>query len=105
MGEYLKHCRHLGLARGLYFWRDHTGNEVDLLIDRAGDLWPVEMKSGATFQPEWLKGLQTFAKHAAAAPRGTPMLISDVPGTGLHRDTMLAHWRDALETLGAAPAD
>jgi uncharacterized protein len=59
--EYTKYCRHLGLANTLYFWRDHIGNEVDLLIERAGELWPVEMKSGATFQPEW---------HLAAPQRG-----------------------------------
>jgi len=99
MTEYLKHCRHLGLARDLYFWRDHIGNEVDLLIERAGELWPVEMKSGATFQPEWLKGLHTFSRHAAAAPRGTPLLISDVPGHGMHSGAMLAHWRKALDML------
>ena len=97
--EYLKHCRNGGLSNGLYFWRDNTGNEIDLLIERAGELWPVEMKSGATFQAEWLRGLQTWQRHAKAARQGQPMLISAVPGSAWHQGTMLAEWRDALMAL------
>jgi hypothetical protein len=100
--EYLKHCRQQGLGNGLYFWRDNIGNEIDLLIERAGELWPVEMKSGATFQPEWLRGLTTWQRHAAAARQGAPMLISAAPGSGLHQGVMLAEWRDALAMLAPA---
>jgi predicted AAA+ superfamily ATPase len=101
--EYLKHCRQQGLGNGLYFWRDNIGNEVDLLIERAGELWPVEMKSGATFQPEWLRNLVTWQRHAAAARQGAALLISAAPGSGWHQGVMLAEWRDALATL-APPA-
>jgi len=101
--EYLKYCRHQGVANAMYFWRDNTGNEVDLLIERAGELWPVEMKSGATFQHEWLRGLHTWQRHAAAARQGVPMLISAAPGGGLQQGVMTAEWAPALMAL--APAD
>ena len=32
----------------LYFWRDATGHEIDILIDAGGRLVPVEVKSGQT---------------------------------------------------------
>lgn len=32
----------------LFFWRDQTGHEIDLLIDTGGQLYPVEIKSGQT---------------------------------------------------------
>lgn len=102
--EYLKHCRQQGLSNGLYFWRDNIGNEVDLLIERAGELWPVEMKSGATFQPDWLRNLVTWQRHASAARQGAAMLISAAPGSGWHQGVMLAEWRDALATLAPPPA-
>jgi predicted AAA+ superfamily ATPase len=97
--EYLKYCRHQGVANAMYFWRDNTGNEVDLLIERAGELWPVEMKSGATFQHEWLRGLHTWQRHAAAARQGVPMLISAAPGGGLQQGVMTAEWAPALMAL------
>jgi uncharacterized protein len=100
ISEYQKHCRNLGLNHGLYFWRDNTGNEIDLLIERAGTLWPLEFKSGATFHREWLAGLHTWARHAAAAQRGEPMLISAAPGNQWIDGVMTAHWRDAVTMLG-----
>ncbi len=99
VAEYWRYCRHHGLNNGLYFWRDNIGNEVDLLIERAGTLWPVEMKSGATFQDEWLKGLHTWARHAAQARRGTGLLVCGVPGNFGHQGVQVAHWRDALLQL------
>jgi predicted AAA+ superfamily ATPase len=103
MTEYLKYCRHFGLMRTMHFWRDHIGNEVDLLIEHAGRIWPVEMKSGATFQSEWLRGLSTWRRHAAQAPQGGPLLISDAPAAGERDGVTLLPWRLALEGLGSAP--
>jgi hypothetical protein len=104
VAEYLKYLRHLGLAHTPSFWRDNVGNEVDLLIDRAGTLWPIETKSGATFQREWLRPLHTWARHAATARQGAPMLISAVPGVFDTEGVRAANWREALQMLRPAPA-
>jgi hypothetical protein len=48
----------------LHFWRDSTGNELDLLFEVGGDLQAVEIKSGATFVPEWLKALNRWRRLA-----------------------------------------
>ena len=49
-----------GVQPDLYFYRDSHGNEVDLLIRRGRDLIPVEIKSGATFSEEFLRGIRRF---------------------------------------------
>ncbi len=63
-----------GLARGLRpdiaFFRDAHGNEVDLLIREQGALVPVEIKSAATFSPDFLKGLERF--RALGVERAAP---------------------------------
>lgn len=41
----------------LYFWRDHKGVEIDCLIDQAGKLTPIEIKSSSTFHQDFLKHL------------------------------------------------
>lgn len=44
----------------IYFWRDQTGNEVDLLIEEGSALFPVEIKSGGTVASDMLAGLQRW---------------------------------------------
>lgn len=100
--EFIKHLRHTGAAGTPYFWRDNIGNEVDLLIERAGTLQPVEFKSGATFQPDWLRSLHTWQRHAAAARQAEPLLICGAPGNQRLQGVGVAHWRDAFMALGAA---
>mgnify|MGYP001262245257 CR=1 FL=1 len=56
----------------LYFWRDSTGHEIDLLLDHGGELVPIEIKSGQTFASDYLQGLTYWRSlpdqaHARAA--------------------------------------
>ena len=59
--ERLKAFFNQGREAPLYFWRDTKGHEVDLVIDRGTLLEPIEIKSGATFDPSFLDGLRYFA--------------------------------------------
>lgn len=52
-----------GDKQPLYFWRDNIGNEVDLLLEQNGQITLVEVKSGQTFQSEWLRNLDTVHRH------------------------------------------
>lgn len=101
--EFVKHLRHTGACGTPYFWRDNIGNEVDLLIEHAGALQPVEFKSGATFQPEWLRPLRTWQQHAAAARQVPPMLVCGAPGNQQLQGVGVAHWRSALQALDLGP--
>ncbi|MBW2644233.1 MAG: DUF4143 domain-containing protein [Deltaproteobacteria bacterium] len=58
--EILKYFLNRGKRPDFYFFRDHHGNEVDLLIRRQGKLFPVEIKSSATFSKNFLKGIDKF---------------------------------------------
>ena len=42
----------------LFFWRDATGHEIDVLIDTGSRLIPVEVKSGRTVPPDAVAGLR-----------------------------------------------
>jgi predicted AAA+ superfamily ATPase len=46
----------------LYFWRDNVGNEMDVVIDNAGTLYPVEIKSSKTITPEFFKNFKFWQK-------------------------------------------
>jgi predicted AAA+ superfamily ATPase len=58
--EFLKERLNRGAAPDLYFYRDSHGNEVDLVVREAGRLIPVEIKSAATFTPEFVHGIERF---------------------------------------------
>ena len=71
VGEYLKAFTHRGVRSPLYFWRDRSGHEVDLVIDDGARLLPVEMKAGLTLRGALYDGLDWFcARGGAAAPHG-----------------------------------
>jgi predicted AAA+ superfamily ATPase len=101
ISDFAKYLRHTGAAGTSYFWRDHIGNEVDLLIDRGGQLQPVEFKSGATFQPDWLRGLRVFRHFAATESLVEPLLVCGAPGQQRLQGVGVANWRDALMALPA----
>ncbi len=58
IGEMLKQRTNLGLPVNLFYWRDKTGHEIDIIIDDAGKLTPVEIKSGKTISTEFFKHLK-----------------------------------------------
>jgi predicted AAA+ superfamily ATPase len=45
-----------------YFWRDTSGNEIDLLIEDGLKLSAVEIKSSKTIHPDFFKNLKQFQK-------------------------------------------
>jgi predicted AAA+ superfamily ATPase len=62
VSERLKGFWNEGREAPLYFWRDSHGNEVDLVEEEAGVLTPTEIKSGATFSPDFTAGLEFMGK-------------------------------------------
>ncbi|MEM7659059.1 MAG: ATP-binding protein, partial [Bacteroidota bacterium] len=68
IAEMLKQYHHRGMRPNAYFWRDHTGNEVDLLFDQGGQLYPIEIKSSQSLNPNFFRNLQKFHQIS-----GTPL--------------------------------
>ncbi|MGE5348568.1 MAG: ATP-binding protein [Actinomycetota bacterium] len=60
--DFMKNKYNRGRLSNLYFWRDNTGNEVDLLIDNGISQIPVEIKSGQTLSEESFRGLKFWSK-------------------------------------------
>ena len=60
VSELLKHRFNQGKRSNLFFWRDKTGNEVDVLLDQGEKLFPIEIKSGQTVTKDYFKDLVRF---------------------------------------------
>lgn len=66
INEFVKDAYNKGEDTNLSFWRDSTGNEVDLLRTTEGKQYAYEIKSGATYSPDFFKGISKWAKLSGA---------------------------------------
>ncbi len=71
--DILKGALNRGIRPEAFFFRDSHGNEVDLIIREKGMLTPVEIKSAATFSPDFIKGVERF--RALKPDRTAPGLV------------------------------
>lgn len=74
VADRIKAALHQGREPDLYFWRDSTGHEVDLVFEQGGALVPLEIKSGETVSPDFFAGLQFF-RELAGDPNGPAALV------------------------------
>ncbi len=88
--EALKYRYNLGKRSNLYFWRDAKGNEVDLLIENGPDVTPVEIKSGATLNNDYFKGLHIFNAKLPAPPKSSALVYG---GAERQRRSDVTIWR------------
>lgn len=60
--ELLKAFLHHNKTPQLFYYRDKSQNEVDVIIRKGNELVPIEIKSSKTFRTQFLKGLDYFSK-------------------------------------------
>lgn len=80
-----------GDKQPIYFWRDNIGNEIDLLLEQNGQITLVEVKSGQTFQSEWLRGLDAVQRHLGEPVQRALIYGGDTPQTRTNIDVV--PWR------------
>ncbi|MCF8426752.1 MAG: ATP-binding protein [Bacteroidia bacterium] len=66
IGEFVKKRTNAALPINLFYWRDLTGHEIDLIIDKGEVLLPVEIKSGKTTNKDFFKNLDYWCKLSGA---------------------------------------
>lgn len=101
ISELLKHRFNQGLPSNLYFWRNNTGDEVDLLIEQGVYLMPVEIKSGQTFNADFLTGLTKWMRYAGATALPA-QLIYGGDDTMTRQGVQVRSWRNLQDLQGAA---
>ena len=74
LAEVVKSFYNRRLAPPLFFWRDQTGHEIDLIIEDGGALYPVEIKSGSTTAGDMFRGLKWWT-DLAGRTASSPTLV------------------------------
>jgi predicted AAA+ superfamily ATPase len=62
VGEMARRLSGRGEQPQLYFWRTSAGVEVDLVVEPAGRLIPIEVKSSATPDRSMARNIESFRK-------------------------------------------
>ncbi len=62
INELIKSGHNKGKPLPVFFWRDNTGHEIDVVIEKANELFPIEIKSGKTITSGFFTGLDFWYK-------------------------------------------
>ena len=70
VAEVVRALTHRGQEPRLHFWRTSAGSEVDLLVEEADRLIPIEAKSSATPRVQMAESLAAFRRDLGARAAG-----------------------------------
>lgn len=93
VSELLKARYNAGETPNLYFWRDRSGHEVDLLIDLGTHLVPLEIKSGQTLNRDFFSGL-AFWQQMAGEVSGRAWLIYGGDSRQMRSSVSVLPWHE-----------
>ena len=92
VGELVKGRYNRALPANLFFWRDNTGNEVDVLVDQGLALVPLEIKSGQTISSDYFTALRKWLAWAGPEA-GQPYLVYGGDERQTRADVEVVPWR------------
>lgn len=95
--ELLKNRLHAGLPSNLFFWRDKTGHEIDLILDDGQHLLPVEIKSGQTISSAFFSNLDYWKNLSGIAE--SVLLYAGTEGQTRSSGMRILNWREFV-TIG-----
>lgn len=94
ISETIKNFTHRGLRPDVHFWRDAAGHEIDLLLEtRGGGLLPVEIKSGQTFNRDFVKNLAWW-RDAADLAGTTGLVVYGGDKSANYKEDRILSWRN-----------
>jgi predicted AAA+ superfamily ATPase len=85
-----------GRRKNCFFWRDTSGHEVDCLIEKGGELYPCEIKSGATVRDDFFSGLKFWCR-VAGKPEDSGMVIYGGDHPHQRKQGRVLSWRQLEE--------
>lgn len=74
INEVLKNHLNVNLRPSHYFWQAAGAHEIDLLLDRGGQLFPIEIKSGRTISTAFFNGLAYFQKASGVSTQNSYLI-------------------------------
>jgi predicted AAA+ superfamily ATPase len=93
VADLLKSRFNMGLASNLYFWRNRSGLEIDVLAERGESLIAVEAKSGQTISGDYFRSLERW-QDLSGDRRASSWLVYGGSTTQRRREVQVLSWSD-----------
>jgi predicted AAA+ superfamily ATPase len=91
--ELLKQHWNQGFPMNAWFWQDHTGREIDLLVQDGTTFLAYEVKSGQTFNASFFNNLIYWQSLSGAKPEHCAVLYGGDQSLNTSNGRLIA-WRD-----------
>jgi predicted AAA+ superfamily ATPase len=104
ISETYKTIVHRGVQPSLFHYREARGLEIDLLIEQVEGLDAVEIKSGATINPDFFKNLERFPDRLKDSPKTCSIRNHVVYGgddSQQRSHAQVLSWRDVQRLIAA----
>jgi predicted AAA+ superfamily ATPase len=98
VSEWVKAFYHRGERPELYYWRSKAGVEVDLIVDRNGKLYPMEIKATSTLLPGHAEPLNTW-RALAGILASEGIILADVAEPLTLRNCHAVPWHTGLDMV------
>lgn len=95
--EMLKKRANMGKKSNLYYWRDKTGHEIDLIIDEPEGITPIEIKSGKTVNNDFFKNLKYWNNLSKA--KNSVLLYGGELEQYRTDNTLVTNWRNISDMV------
>ncbi len=76
ISDFYKRFYNHGKIPSLYFWRDRTGHEIDLLMDKGATAQPIEIKASRTISHSFFKNVHYWAELAGADEKESAVIYA-----------------------------
>lgn len=90
--EYMKKKANFELTGELYFWKDKSGKEVDILIDEGRVGEAIEVKYGQTVNQDYFTNLESYRALSETPVKTT--VVYGGQGSQTRNNHMLVGWRE-----------
>jgi len=71
ISEIIKRYYNDAQKKNIFFWRDKTGHEIDLIIEQANKTFLIEIKSGQTVRQDFFKNINYYNNLSKSNPKNS----------------------------------
>lgn len=93
ISELFKNFYNHGREPDIFFWRDSTGHEVDVIVDLGQEQIPIEIKSGQTFVSDFFAGLE-YWQSLSNRENNRPILVYGGQESYFRKNAAVISWSD-----------